>query len=207
MASAGARHWLDIAHYADTHGFERDKLRPNAWRYRDYVIDSLNNDKPYDQFIREQIAGDVIAPNDPQSVIATGFLAAGPWDFVGQAETRSEMLRRAARAGDLDDMVTQVITSTMSITINCARCHDHKLDPITQAEYYSLWSVFAGVKRDDREVDLNESKRIAEEKAKLTKNLSNLRTDMAKLSGEGLDLADMVGGGDGHGTGVQKPGH
>ncbi len=190
-----ARHWLDIAHYADTHGFERDQLRPNAWRYRDYVIESLNADKPYDQFIREQIAGDVIAPNDPQAVIATGFLAAGPWDFVGQVETKSDMLRRAARAGDLDDMVTQVITSTMGVTINCARCHDHKLDPIKQEEYYRLWAVFAGVKRGDREVDSAEAKRIAGEKTHLTQELAAVRAQIAKLAGEGLDLAGMVGGG------------
>ena len=190
-----ARHWLDIAHYADTHGFERDQLRPNAWRYRDYVIASLNADKPYDQFIREQIAGDVIAPSDPQAVIATGFLAAGPWDFVGQVETKSEMLRRAARAGDLDDMVTQVITSTMGITINCARCHDHKLDPIRQEEYYRLWAVFSGVKRGDREVDGAEAKRIAGEKARLTQELAAVRAQIAKLAGDGLGLAEMVGGG------------
>lgn len=201
-----ARHWLDIAHYADTHGFERDQLRPNAWRYRDYVIDSLNADKPYDQFVREQIAGDVIAPNDPQSVIATGFLAAGPWDFVGQQETKSDMLRRAARAGDLDDMVTQVITSTMGITINCARCHDHKLDPITQQEYYSLWSVFAGVKRGERVVSDAEAKRVAETKAKLTREITAARSELARLTGEGLDLADMIGGGDGHGSGAKGRG-
>ena len=190
-----ARHWLDIAHYADTHGFERDQLRPNAWRYRDYVIESLNADKPYDQFIREQIAGDVIAPNDPQAVIATGFLAAGPWDFVGQVETKSDMLRRAARAGDLDDMVTQVITSTMGVTVNCARCHDHKLDPVKQEEYYRLWSVFSGVKRGDREVDSAEAKRIAGEKTRLSQELAAARIQIAKLAGEGLDLAGMVGGG------------
>lgn len=190
-----ARHWLDIAHYADTHGFERDQMRPNAWHYRDYVIASLNADKPYDQFIREQIAGDVIAPNDPQAVIATGFLAAGPWDFVGQVETKSDMLRRAARAGDLDDMVTQVITSTMGVTVNCARCHDHKLDPIRQEEYYRLWAVFAGVKRGDREVDSAEAKRIADEKVRLTQELTAARAQIAKLAGEGLDLAAMVGGG------------
>lgn len=184
-----ARHWLDIAHYADTHGFERDQLRPNAWRYRDYVIESLNADKPYDQFLREQIAGDVA---NQQSVVATGFLAAGPWDFVGQVETKSDMLKRAARAGDLDDMVTQVITSTMGITINCARCHDHKLDPITQQEYYSLWSVFAGVKRGDREVNAAEAKRITTEKARLTKTQAQKRAEIAKLAGEGFDLAKLL---------------
>jgi cytochrome c553 len=187
-----ARHWLDIVHYADTHGFERDQLRPNAWRYRDYVIESLNADKPYHEFLREQIAGDVIRPDDQKAVIATGFLAAGPWDFVGQVETKSDMLRRAARAGDLDDMVTQVITSTMGMTINCARCHDHKLDPITQQEYYSLWSVFAGVKRGEREVSAVESKRLAAEKDRLEKRLTQTRAQIAKLAGEGLELATLI---------------
>ena len=201
-----ARHWLDIAHYADTHGFERDQLRPHAWRYRDYVIASLNADKPYGQFLREQIAGDVIAPGDPSALIATGFLAAGPWDFVGHVETKSDMLRRAARAGDLDDMVTQVITSTMGVTIHCARCHDHKLDPISQRDYYSLWSVFAGVKRDNREVDPAESKRLRNEKERLQKQHARLQAELLKLSGGTLDLADMVGGGNGHGSGKKGNG-
>lgn len=192
-----ARHWLDIAHYADTHGFERDQLRPNAWRYRDYVIDALNEDKPYDQFLREQIAGDVIAPDDPQAVIATGFLAAGPWDFVGQVETKSDMLKRAARAGDLDDIVTQVITASMGLTINCARCHDHKLDPITQREYYGLWAVFAGVQRGERDASEAEARRLAQAKADLKEQLAAARAELAKLAGEGLDLADLVGGGNG----------
>ena len=184
-----ARHWLDIVHYADTHGFERDQLRPNAWRYRDYVIESFNADKPYDQFIREQIAGDLLPK---PTITALGFLAAGPWDFVGQQETRSDMLRRAARALDLDDMVTQTLTATMGITINCARCHDHKLDPITQEEYYRLWAVFAGVKRGDRETDAAESKRLAAEKARLNKELAQKRTQIAKLAGEGLELAKLI---------------
>ncbi len=201
-----ARHWLDIAHYADTHGFERDKLRPDAWRYRDYVIAALNADKPYDQFLREQIAGDVIAPDEPQSVIATGFLAAGPWDFVGQVETKSDMLKRAARALDLDDMATQTLTATMAMTVNCARCHDHKLDPITQEEYYRLWAVFAGVKRGDRDAEPREGQRIAAEKERLTKELVQTRAQISKLAGEGLDLADMIGGGDGRGTGVKGRG-
>ena len=184
-----ARHWLDIVHYADTHGFERDQLRPNAWRYRDYVIESFNSDKPYDLFLREQIAGDLLPkPN----LTALGFLAAGPWDFVGQMETRSDMLRRAARALDLDDIVTQTLTSTMAITINCARCHDHKLDPITQEEYYRLWAVFAGVKRGDLETDPTESKRIAAEKARLSKELAQTRAQIAKLAGEGLELAKLI---------------
>lgn len=188
-----ARHWLDIVHYADTHGFERDQLRPNAWRYRDYVIDSFNTDKPYDLFIKEQIAGDALNQESGiKTLESLGFLSAGPWDFVGQQETRSDMLRRAARALDLDDMVTQTLTATMGITINCARCHDHKLDPITQEEYYRLWAVFAGVKRGDRELDPSESKRLADEKARLSKELAQTRTQIAKLAGEGLELAKLI---------------
>jgi hypothetical protein len=201
-----AQHWLDIAHYADTHGFERDKLRPNAWRYRDYVIKSFNDDKPYHQFIREQIAGDVIAPGDPESVIATGFLAAGPYDFVGQQETKSPILRRAARADDLDDMVTQVLTATMGVTINCARCHNHKLDPIPQKDYYRLWSVFAGVKRGDRKVNAQAEQERNEQLKKRQARLGTIRSELGRLTGEGLDLADYVGGGDGRGSGVKGRG-
>jgi len=195
-----ARHWLDIAHYADTHGFERDQLRPNAWRYRDYVIASLNADKPYDRFLSEQIAGDVIRPQDPDAIVATGFLAAGPWDFVGQVETKSDVLKRAARAGDLDDMVTQVMTSAMAVTMNCARCHDHKLDPITQREYYGLWAVFAGVKREDRHVDPKEQAAYEREKASFEKRLTELRSDIARLSGEGFALASLLP----EGTGIDR---
>jgi hypothetical protein len=196
-----ARHWLDIAHYADTHGFERDKRRDNAWPYRDYVIRSFNDDKPYDQFLREQIAGDVLAPQDEEAIIATGFLSAGPWDFVGQVETKSGELRRSARALDLDDMVTQVLTSTMAVTINCARCHEHKLDPITQAEYYQLVSNFAGLKRGDREISPAATKKYNAEKQRLNEAIGQTAFAIAELEGKGVDLADVVGGGNGFGTG------
>ncbi len=199
-----AQHWLDVAHYADTHGFERDKRRDNAWRYRDYVIRSLNEDKPYDRFLQEQIAGDVLWPDDEQAVIATGFLAAGPWDFVGQVETKSPELRRAARTLDLDDMVTQVMTATMAMTVNCARCHDHKLDPISQQEYYQLQAVFAGVRRDDRLVSDVAMKQYEEEKESLTNQRNKIDFEIGRLEGEGLNLADIVGGGNGLGTGTLR---
>ncbi len=201
-----ARHWLDIAHYADTHGFERDKLRENAWRYRDYVIEALNNDKPYDQFLREQIAGDVIKPNEEAATIATGFLAAGPWDFVGQAETKSPTLKRAARADDLDDMITQVMTSTCAVSINCARCHDHKLDPISQKEYYSLWAVFAGTRRGDREIESEAGRQVKAERVRMSQEVDKLTRSLFELGSGGLDLADFVGGGDGLGKGVKGMG-
>ena len=198
-----ARHWLDIAHYADTHGFERDKLRDNAWRYRDYVIRSFNEDKPYDQFLREQIAGDVIAPDDEDSVVATGFLAAGPWDFVGQVETKSPVLNRAARSLDLDDMVTQVLTATMAMTVNCSRCHDHKLDPITQQEYYQLTAVFAGLRRSDRDISATARKTFESERGRLEDAIQRSSSEIGRLEGRAVDLADIVGGGNGFGTGTK----
>jgi hypothetical protein len=149
-----ARHWLDVAHYGDTHGYDKDKRRNNLWPYRDYVVSALNADKPYGQFIREQIAGDVLYPEDPQATVALGFLAAGPWDFVGHVELREGTIDKAiTRNLDRDDMVTTVMATVNSLTVGCARCHDHKFDPISQEDYYSLQAVFAGVDRADRFYD------------------------------------------------------
>jgi len=196
-----ARHWMDIAHYADTHGFERDKRRDSAWRYRDYLIRALNADRPYDRFLLEQIAGDVISPEETAAVVATGFLAAGPWDFVGQVETQSPILRRSARALDLDDMVTQVLTATMGLTVNCARCHDHKLDPISQREYYQLVSVFAGLQRGNRIISASSQQRYNTQQQKLTESIDRVSLKIGQLRGHSLDLADITGGGNGFGSG------
>ena len=146
-----ARHWLDVVHYADTHGYDKDKLRPNAWPYRDYVIRSLNADKPYERFVREQIAGDALWPDTVDGITATGFIAAGPWDFIGHAEVpESKIDGKVARNMDRDDMVTSTMNTFCSVTVQCARCHNHKFDPITQEHYYSLQSVFAALDRADR---------------------------------------------------------
>ena len=196
-----AQHWLDIAHYADTHGFERDKLRPDAWPYRDYVIGAFNTDKPYDRFLQEQIASDVLWPGEPDVVVATGFLAAGPWDFVGQVETKSPILRRSARALDLDDMVTQVMTATTAMTVNCARCHDHKIDEIPQEDYYRLTAVFAGLKRGTRNISDTALEQHNAQKKKVQDKLSRVQFTIGELEGRGIDLADVVGGGNGFGTG------
>jgi len=196
-----ARHWLDIAHYADTHGFERDKLRPNAWPYRDYVIKAFNTDKPYNRFLQEQIAGDALWPEEKDAIVATGFLAAGPWDFVGQVETKSPVLRRRSRSLDLDDMLTQVMTATSAITINCARCHDHKLDEIPQEDYYRLVSVFAGLKRGSRTISEPALNKFNAEKKKINNALNQVQFAIGELEGQGVNLADVVGGGNGFGTG------
>ena len=145
------RHWLDVAHYGESHGYDKDKARRNSWPYRDYVIESFNRDKPYARFIREQIAGDVLWPGDPDGLVATGFVAAGPWDYVGHAELREGTKdKKLARLLDRDDMVAAPMSSFTSLTVHCARCHDHKFDPIQQADYYALQAVFAGVDRAEQ---------------------------------------------------------
>ncbi|MGI9241152.1 MAG: DUF1549 domain-containing protein, partial [Verrucomicrobiales bacterium] len=141
-----ARHWLDTIHFADSHGCEHDVKRPNAWRFRDYVIDRLNADVPWGQFIREQLAADVFYPAEPQLKAGLGFIAAGPLELsrAGTAPVTFDYL-------DRDDIVTQVMAAFVSTTANCARCHTHKFDPITQEDYYALQAVFAGVGKGDIE--------------------------------------------------------
>jgi hypothetical protein len=147
------RHWLDVVHYGDTHGYDKDKRRDHAWPYRDFAIRSFNSDKPYGQFIREQLAGDVLYPTDRDAVIATGFIAAGPWDFVGHAELREGTVEKEkTRLLDRDDMVTTTISTFVSLTAHCARCHDHKFDPIPRQDYYRLQACFAGIDRGDRPI-------------------------------------------------------
>jgi mono/diheme cytochrome c family protein len=149
-----ARHWLDVIHFAETHGHDQDVPRENAWPYRDYLIGSFNADKPYARFAEEQLAGDVLYPDDPQGVVATGLLAAGPWDESSQQSIRDDTVdKTVAQYLDRDDMVTTVMSTLASTTIHCARCHDHKFDPIPQDEYYSLQAVFAGVDRANRPYD------------------------------------------------------
>ena len=145
------RHWLDVVHYGDTHGYDKDKRRDNAWPYRDYVIAAFNADLPYGRFIREQVAGDVLWPESGRGAIATAFIAAGPWDFVGHVELREGTIDKLkTRLLDRDDMVSSTMSTFVSMTVHCARCHDHKFDPIAQTDYYRLQAVFAGVDRGDR---------------------------------------------------------
>src|SRR5579875_403168 len=138
-----AQHWLDLARYADTDGFEFDQARPNAWRYRDWVVDALNRDMPYDQFVRLQLAGDEIAPEDPSTFVATGFNRCYP-DMV---DLNDQRLRRQNALNDITETTGLVF---LGLTIGCARCHDHKFDPIRQADFYRLQAFFAGSRfRDD----------------------------------------------------------
>lgn len=151
-----ARHWLDVAHYADSHGQDQDRPRPNAWPYRDYLIRAFNEDTPYARMIEEQIAGDVLFPDKPSLVAATGFLAAGPWDESGLMGIREDSLdRQIAHYLDRDDMVTTTMSTFAGLTVHCARCHDHKFDPITLNDYYSLQAVFAGIDKAERTYDID----------------------------------------------------
>ena len=131
------RHWLDVVRYADTSGYSNDFERPNAWRYRDYVIRSFNQDKPYDQFIREQVAGDELYPGKAEAVIATGFLRAGPWEHTGMS------VEAVTRQQFLDDVAHGTINTFLGLTLGCAKCHDHKFDPIPTKDYYRVQAVFA----------------------------------------------------------------
>lgn len=133
-----ARHWLDVVRYADTNSFERDGNKPHAWRYRDYVIRALNDDKPYDQFVREQLAGDELPEVTNDSIIATGYYRLGLWDDEPADRT-------LAKFDVLDDIVATTGQVFLGLTVNCARCHDHKIDPIPQKDYYSLLAFFHGI--------------------------------------------------------------
>ncbi|MBN9522056.1 DUF1549 domain-containing protein [bacterium] len=149
-----ARHWLDVVHFGETHGYDKDQPRPNAWPYRDYVIRAFNADKPYSRFVREQIAGDVLFPGTADGIEALGFLSAGPWDFIGHVELpESKIDGRVARHLDRDDFVSNTVGTFLSLTAHCAQCHNHKFDPIPQEDYYRLQAVFAAIDRADRTYD------------------------------------------------------
>ena len=192
-----ARHWLDIVKYADTCGYDKDKLRPNAWPYRDYVIRSLNDDKSYQRFVQEQIAGDVLFPGHPDGLLGLGFIAAGPWDFIGHVEVpESKIDGQVARNLDRDDMLSNTLNTFCSVTIQCARCHDHKFDPFTQEHYYSLQAIFAAVDRADRvyqsdpQAELQRS-RLQDKLDQYQRQLDHLNEGFAASGGDRLQTLDQ----------------
>ena len=148
------RHWLDVVRFGESHGYEQNHLRPNAWPYRDYVIRSFNEDKPYARFVAEQLAGDVLARGDPDTEVATGFLVAGVHDTVGIQTVEGSLQQRF---NDLDDMVSTIGATFLGLTVGCAKCHDHKFDPIPQRDYYRLAAVVAGVRHGERPLGANHS--------------------------------------------------
>jgi len=195
-----ARHWMDVAHYAETHGHDEDAIRENAWPYRDYLINSFNSDKPYDQFVREQIAGDILFPETPASTAAIGFLATGPWDESSQMGISDGTIdKRIAQYLDRDDMIATVMSTFLSTTVHCARCHDHKFDPISIEDYYSLQAVFAGVDKVDRPYDdnaelANKRKQLLSRKRKIEKKLIPndifLKDELTKIQTELLGVQE-----------------
>ncbi len=185
------RHWLDVVRYAETNGYERDGPKPFVWRFRDYVIKSFNEDKPYDRFVKEQLAGDEIDPNDPDCVIATGYYRLGVWDDEPADQKQAEY-------DEFDDYVATTAQTFLGMTMNCARCHDHKIDPIPQKDYYSLLAFFRDVRRysGDRNtrsasnltdittpaVRAGYEKELADRKEKIEK----LKAEMEKIENEAI---------------------
>jgi len=168
-----ARHWMDVVHYAETHGHDQDRPREHAWRYRDYLIGSLNEDLPYARFVQEQVAGDVLLPGDARALTATGFLAAGPWDESSLRDIRPDGIDRLiGQYLDRDDIVTATMNTFVSTTVQCARCHDHKFDPVSQREYYALQAVFAGIDKANRAFDPDPA--IAARRTELAEQLREL---------------------------------
>src|SRR5262249_6149001 len=151
--------------------------RPNAWPYRDWVVNALNADLPYDEFVRRQLAGDVLYPDDAGAIAATGFLVAGAYDTVGQNQ-QSEAMRRVVRQDELEDLVGVVCQIFRGLTANCARCHDHKFDPIRQTEYYQLTAALGGVRHGER--PLPEDSR---QTTPLRQRIADLQAQRAALEG------------------------
>ncbi len=165
------RHWLDVVRFAESHGYEMNTLRQSAWPYRDYVIRAFNRDVPYPQFVREQLAGE--AAGDPLTEAATGFLVGGPHDLVVNATVEG---KRQQRVDDLFDIVSTTGTTFLGLTVGCARCHDHKFDPITQRDFYGLEAVFAGVEHAERPSSLADANRDRE--------VAALREELGRLDRE-----------------------
>ena len=168
-----ARHWLDVARFAESAGYEVNTARTNAWPYRDYVIEALNEDRPYDQFVIDQLAGDQTGAD-----AATGFLVAGAHDLVGIKNIEGQLQQRA---DDLDDIISTTAAAFLGITMNCARCHDHKFDPITQTDYYGMAAVFAGVHHGERPVRLPGYEERLRHEPDVRRELAAVRTRLREL--------------------------
>ncbi|WP_201750298.1 DUF1549 and DUF1553 domain-containing protein [Tautonia marina] len=181
------RHWLDVVRYADSDGYEYDDARPHAWRYRDWVIDALNADMPYDRFVREQVAGDELSPDDPEALVATGLHRLGPLRL--NAGNQDEEKNRQEVLTEMTDMIGSAF---LGLTIGCARCHDHKFDPIPQADYFRLQAFFAGTESRDLSIASEPEQREYEERMDRWKATSDrLRKELRALdeSGSGEDPA------------------
>ena len=199
-----SRHWLDIARYADSGGFANDYSRPNAWRYRDYVVRAFNEDKPYNQFVIEQLAGDEMDASKPENLVATGFLRMGPWEQTGMS------VFKETRQLWLDDVTDSVGQAFLAHAMQCAKCHDHKFDPVPTRDYYSMMAVFSTTQFAERDASFlpSESRKGFDSFTKLAnskissyeqqreelkekfKRLKKEESGSAKVGDNGLDPGD-----------------
>lgn len=179
-----ARHWLDVVRFAETDGFEKNVERPNAWRYRDYVIRALNEDKPFDAFVRDQIAGDQTGEDT-----AMGFIVGGPWDEV---KSPDPVLTAQQRADELNDMVATTGTAFLGLTLQCARCHNHKFDPVPQTDYYSMAAVFSGVMHGERPIKTGSNAAQLANATKLREELKPIETALAAFEPKASNLRTLV---------------
>jgi hypothetical protein len=183
------RHWLDIVRYTESEGFEYDHPRDRAWHYRDYVIKSFNEDKPYDRFMQEQLAGDVLEPVTSDGIIATSMLVCGAWDRAGNAQANATQ-RAITREEEMEDMISVVGQTFLGLTLNCARCHAHKFDPVPQEDYFRIKAVFDGVKHGERPIaspaEIAERERQAAARAEA---IAAERVTIAALEREGARRA------------------
>src|SRR6056297_58902 len=168
-----AQHWLDVVRYADTHGFEVNTERPNAWPYRDYVIEAFNNDTPYDLFIKQQIVGDAMDADE-----ATGFLVTASVLLPGQIGKDAPSIR-LARQDSLDEIVNNIGQTFLGLSVGCARCHDHKFDPISAKDYYSMQAFVAGVEYADREIDSPEAEAAKKKAEQLQQRVTQIDQRLA----------------------------
>ncbi len=173
-----ARHWLDIVRFGESNGFEYDQPRDNAYPYRNWVINSLNGDMPYDQFVRMQLAGDILHPNDFEAAAATGFLVAGPHNTTLPANDKMKM---SMAQDEIEDLVGNVGQTFLGLTANCARCHDHKFDPISQKEYYQFAAALTGVTHGERSLQIPLSSENQQRLADIDVRLETIRTKLSSI--------------------------
>ncbi len=184
-----ARHWLDVVRFTESQGFEYDRPRDHAWPYRDYVVRAFNADKPYDRFMREQVAGDVLEPVTADGIIAASLLVCGPWDQAGNSQANATQ-RALTREDELEDLLGTVGQTFLGLTVNCARCHDHKFDPIPLTDYYRLKSVFDGVKHGDRATEGAAEAKFREERvARAKRELNEAQAEVSRIEAEGTRRA------------------
>jgi mono/diheme cytochrome c family protein len=180
-----ARHWFDVIRFAESNGFETNRVRYNAWPFRDYVIEAFNKDKPYNQFVSEQIAGDALGAD-----LGTGFLVAGTFDIVKSPDINLTLMQRQ---DELADLINTTGTAFLGLTLGCARCHDHKFDPITQKDFYSLQAVYAGVNFAERNVPRERSPEQKEKVEMLSAQLAELDKKLRQFTAKAEQEAAVKG--------------